>query len=125
MALKTLERYGHVLDAAKAVHKRLGKRHPVERYETEMTAELTRRGVGIRGQKNTRILFGGTTTGVYLADILIDGNVLVEIKRAERLTEAEKESFRDFIESNEYQRGYLMNFAGDDLEVATFPPSPR
>ena len=125
MALTTLERYGQVLESARAVHKRLGKRHPVERYEAELTAELTRRGIGIRDQKNTRILFGGTSTGVYLADILIDGEVLIEIKRADRLTEAEKESFGSFIRDNKYQRGYLMNFAGDDLEVAMFPPSPR
>ena len=83
------------------------------------------RGIGVRDQRNTRIFMGGQNSGVYLADILIDGETLIEIKRAERLTEAEKERFGRFVEEIKYQRGYLMNFAGEDLEVATFPPSSR
>ena len=125
MTLRALGRNEQMLDAARAVHKRLGKRHPLERYEAELTEELRSRGIGIRQQKNTRILYGGTNVGVYLADIIVDGEVLLEIKRVDRLTEAEKESFGSFIEETAYQRGYLINFAGDDLEVATFPPSPR
>lgn len=125
MALRALGRDEQMLEAARVVHKRLGRRHPVERYEAELSEELRSRGIGIRQQKNTRILYGGTHVGVYLADIVIDGEVLIEIKRADRLTESEKESFGQFIEETTYQRGYLINFAGDDLEVATFPPSPR
>lgn len=122
MALRVAERHERMLDAAKAVHRRLGKRQPLEQYEAELTDELRMRGIGIRGRKNTRILFGGTNVGVYLADIIIDGNILVEIKRAAgRLGEDEKHAFGRFIRDGEYQRGYLVNFAGNDLEVATFP----
>ena len=125
MALRVAERHERMLDAARAVHRRLGRRQPLEQYEAELTEELRVRGIGIRGRKNTRILFGGTNVGVYLADIIIDGEVLVEIKRAVRLSEDEKQAFGCFIRDGKYQRGYLINFAGDDLEVATFPPSPR
>ena len=119
--MRVAERHEQVIDAARAVHKRLGKRQPLERYEAELAEELRMRGIGIRGQKNTRILFGGTNVGVYLADIILDGEVLVEIKRAGKLSEDEKHAFDCFIRDNEYQRGYLINFAGDDLEVVTFP----
>jgi GxxExxY protein len=125
MATKTLERNQVVLDAARTVHQRLGKRCSVEQYEEELVGELRMRGIGVRDQRNTRIFMGGQNGGVYLADILIDGETLIEIKRAERLTEAEKERFGRFVEEIKYQRGYLMNFAGEDLEVATFPPSSR
>jgi len=125
MATETLERNRVVLDAARTVHRRLGKRCSVEQYEEELVGELRMRGIGIRDQRNTRIFMGGRNTGVYLADILIDGETLIEIKRADRLTEEEKKSFGRFVEETEYQRGYLMNFAGEDLEVATFPPSSQ
>ena len=125
MALEILERNRVVMDAARTVHQRLGKRCPVERYQAELVEELRMRGIGIRDQRNSRILFGGHDVGVYLSDILIDGEMLIEIKRAERLTDEEKENFGRFVEEIEYQRGYLMNFAGEDLEVATFPPSSR
>ena len=123
MAQGTLERHQHVIDAARTVHRRLGKRQPVERYEEELTEELRMRGIGIRQQKNTRILFGSGVVGVYLADILIDGEILIELKRARRLTEPEKESFGRFVRDMNWQRGYLINFARDDLEVAQFPPA--
>jgi GxxExxY protein len=93
----------------------------VERYEAALAEELRMRGVGIRGQKQTHIFFGETSTGVYLADLIIDGNTLIEIKRAPKLTDDEKAGFGRFVEEIQYQRGYLVNFAGDDLEVAQFP----
>ncbi len=118
------ERHTMVLDAARSVHARLGKRQPVERYEAELAEELRARGIRVHDQKQTHIYFGGASTGVYLADLIVDGNMLIEIKRAAKLTDEEKESFARFVEEIRYQRGYLMNFAGDDLEVAEFPP-PR
>ena len=118
-----VERHMQVMEAARTVHGRLGKRHPVEHYEAELTGELRTRGIGVRETRNTRILFGGKQLGVYLADILIDGEILIEIKRALRLTDEEKENFGRFVRDIRCQRGYLMNFAGDDLEVATFPPT--
>jgi len=125
MALTSLERRQRVIEAARTVHKRLGKRCSVEQYEAELTEELRMRGIGIRREKTTRILYGGTAVGAYLADILVDGEVLIEIKRASRLTDEEKERFGRFVQDIQCQRGYLINFAGDDLEVATFPPSPQ
>jgi GxxExxY protein len=110
-----------MLDAARTVHKRLGKRQSIESYEAGLAEELRLRGIGIRGDGNTRILYGGSSVGVYLADILVEGDTLIEIKRAERLTEEEKRSFDRFVRDMKWQRGYLINFAGDDLEVATFP----
>ena len=123
MTETALERDFSVVDAARRVHARLGKRRPVDVYENELMEELRMRGIGVREGKTTQILFGGRSAGVYLADIVLDGNVLIEIKRAQRLTDQEKERFGCFVREFRYQRGYLMNFAGDDLEVETFPPS--
>ena len=120
-----LARHQIVVESAQKVHARLGKRRPLQDYEAALVEELRMHGIGIRENKNTQILFGGTSVGVYLADIIIDGEILIELKRAERLTDAEKSSFAGFVNDFEYQRGYLMNFAADDLEVASFPPSPR
>jgi len=125
MTEMALARHQHVIEAARTVHRRLGKRRPLERYEAALVEELRMRGIGIRDNKNTQIFFGGASVGVYLADIIIDGEILIELKRAPKLTDDEKECFGRFVADFEYQRGYLMNFAADDLEVETFPPSPR
>ncbi len=119
--MTTAERHETVLEAAREVHRRLGKRQPVELYEAALAEELRMRGIGIRDQKQTHVFMGGATRGVYLADLLVDGEVLIEIKRAIRLTDEEKAGFGRFVNDIGYQRGYLMNFAADDLEVAHFP----
>ena len=119
--MTTTERHTMVMDAARTVFERLGRMQPVECYEAALAEELRMRGVGIRGQKQTHIYFGGTSRGVHLADLIIDGNTLIEIKRAPKLTDEEKESFGQFVNEIQYQRGYLVNFAGQDLEVAQFP----
>ncbi len=110
-----------VVGAARTVYRRLGSRYPVEQYEEELSQELMLQGIRVSDRKNTRILFGGMSAGMYLADIVLDGRVLIEIKRTKQLTEADKSRFGSFIENAEYQRGYLINFAGEDLEVETFP----
>jgi GxxExxY protein len=121
--MTTTERHDKVLAAAKSVHARLGKRQSVECYESELAEELRMQGIGIRDEKRTQILFGRVSSGAYLADLLIDGNTLIEIKRAPKLTDEEKSGFARFVQEIRYQRGYLMNFAADDLEVAHFPPA--
>ena len=109
-----------IVEAAEVVHRRLGKRRPLEDYEYELTEELRMRGIGIRKTQRTQILFGNSRIGVYLSDLILDGQTLIEIKRADHLTESEKEAFGAFIKEVRYQRGYLMNFAADDLEVEQF-----
>ncbi len=119
--MTTTERHLRVLEAATVVHRKLGKRQPVEHYEAALAEELRMRGVGIRDRKQVHVFLGGTSRGVYLADLMLEGGTLIEIKRATRLTDDEKSGFGRFVEEIRYQRGYLMNFAADDLEVAHFP----
>ncbi len=118
------ERHALVMDAAATVHAALGARCPVEFYEAAMVAELGRRGVAVLDRKSTHVCLGARSTGAYLADIVIDGNTLIEIRRTAKLTDQEKWGFGRFVEEIRYQRGYLVNFAGD-LEVAQFPAPPR
>ncbi len=118
------ERHALVMDAAATVHATLGGGCPVEFLEAAMVAELARRGVGVLDRKSTHVCIGATSTGAYLADIIIEGNTLIEIRRTAKLTDQEKSGFARFVEEIRYQRGYLMNFAGD-LEVAQFPAPPR
>jgi GxxExxY protein len=109
-----------VMLAAAAVHDRLGKRSSVERYEAAMSEELSARGIEIRKQSTTRLQVAGMDVGAYLADFFIDGNVLIEIKRATQLTDVEKRAFADYLGQIRCRRGYLVNFAADRPEVIKF-----
>jgi len=93
-----------ILRAAREVHRRLGKRRPLEEYEYELTEELRMRGIGIRKTQRTQILFGNRRVGVYLSDLILDGQTLIEIKRADHLTPEEKEAFGAFINEVRYRR---------------------
>ena len=115
-----LKREREILAAARVVHERLGKHRSVEDYEYELTEELRMRGIDIRRSQRTQIFFGSTRVGIYMADLVLDGRTLIEIKHADCLTEQEKRAFGAFIREVRYQRGYLMNFAADDLEVEQF-----
>jgi GxxExxY protein len=118
------ERHALVMDAATTVHATLGGHCPVEFLEAAMVAELGLRGVEVLDRNTMHVCLGATSTGAYLADIVIDGNTLIEIKRTATLTDGEKSGFARFVEEIRYQRGYLMNFAGD-LEVVQYPAPPR
>lgn len=111
------ERHSIILQAALAVHATLGGQCPIEFLEAAMVAELGRRGVEVADRSTTHVCLGSRGARAYLMDIVVDDGTLIEIRRTAGLSDKEKAGFARFLKEIRYQRGYLVNFAGD-LEVA-------
>ncbi len=73
-----------VVDAAVAVHRALGPRLLESVYETVLAAELRERGLHVERQSSVPIEYRGLRFEEgFRADLIVEGNVLLELKSIE------------------------------------------
>ena len=106
-----------VVDAALELHRELGPGLLESVYETVLAAELTRRGYAVARQLPVDIVFRGMRfEGAFRADLLVDHQVLVEIKSVERLNGAHGKQLLTYLRLMRKPLGLLINFGGETLK---------
>ena len=80
------ETTGQIIGAAIEVHRDLGPGLLESAYEACLEYELLERGVRVERQKTLPVAYKGVELEAgYRLDLLVDGNVIVEIKSVDRL----------------------------------------
>jgi len=69
-----------IIRAAYTVHNTLGSGFLEKVYENALAIELEKQGVGVKQQEPVQVSYGGQIVGDYVADMVVDGKVIVEIK---------------------------------------------
>ena len=115
---------GHVsfeiLSAAFEVHNTLGAGFLEKVYENALILELTNRGLHVKAQKEIQVFYKGTLVGSYLADLLVKGDVIVELKSVETLTKAHEAQVLNYLKATGKQLGLLINFGKNRVEHKRF-----
>ena len=101
-----------VIGLAIAVHKELGPGLLESVYETCLAFELKGAGIPFRRQAAIPIAYRGIRlhTG-FRADLLIDQDVIVEIKAVERLVPEHEAQLLTYLRMSGCQVGLLLNFS--------------
>ncbi|MGA7238512.1 MAG: GxxExxY protein [Bryobacteraceae bacterium] len=76
---------GSVLNAVFEVSNTLGAGFLEKVYERALLTELQLRGIRATGQAPCSIIYKGRPAGEYIADILVDDVLVIELKCVERL----------------------------------------
>lgn len=110
-----------VTTAAKEVFDLLGTGHTEIVYETAMELELWERSqftANIRRQVPCPIYYKGYLVGTGYIDLLINDDLIVELKVINRLTNKEEAQVKKYLAGRKANRGVLVNFSPlGDLEV--------
>ncbi|MDQ6610663.1 MAG: GxxExxY protein [Bacteroidota bacterium] len=102
---------GEILDAAIKIHKVLGPGLFESVYEEVMAYELTKRGMIVERQVALPVRYEGLTMDVgFRADLIIDREVIVEIKSVEAIKPVFKKQVITYLRLTGYQIGLLINF---------------
>lgn len=75
-----------VLGAAFAVHNVLGPGLLESAYEGALCIELQRQGIAIERQRVYPLYYKGELAGAYVADLVVDGKIILELKSVRELT---------------------------------------
>ena len=79
-------------------------------YEAALEVLLKELGLTPERQKEILVYFHGTVLGKYVADMIVNGVVLLEIKSVEKLIDAHDAQLLNYLKSTELEVGLLLNF---------------
>jgi GxxExxY protein len=86
-------------------------------YENALAHELRKRGLGIQQQAATSVYYDGVVVGDYLADLLVEKCVLVELKVAKGLDETHVAQCLNYLKATTLRVCLLINFASPRIEI--------
>ena len=79
-------------------------------YENVLVIELKKMGFHISQQYNIKVYYDGVIVGDYFADIIVEDNVIIELKSAESLRKEHKFQLINYLKPTEKEVGLLLNF---------------
>lgn len=102
---------GSIVDAAMKVHTALGPGLLESVYEKCLKHELTKRGLRVQSQVWLPVVYDGVEMeGAYKIDLLVEGQVVLELKVVEQLLEVHKAQLLSYLKLADKRVGLLINF---------------
>ncbi len=86
-------------------------------YENALAHELRKAGLKAEQQRPIQVHYDGVIVGDYLADILVENDVLVELKAVKALEDVHLAQCLNYLKSTGLRVCLLLNFAKPKLEV--------
>ena len=100
-----------IIGAAIVVHKELGPGLLESAYEACLAFEMTRRGLGVERQKPVPLVYHDVTIDcAYRLDLLVNGEVIVEVKAIEKLTPIHLAPMLSYLRLTRLSLGLIINF---------------
>lgn len=109
---RTLDEIGRdVVDVLYTVHKEMGPGLAEAVYEECLMLEFAKRNIPVKFQEPITIeYFGVTLKQYYVADILVEGRVIIELKAVSELLPVHKAQLLNYLKLTDTKLGYLVNF---------------
>ena len=86
-------------------------------YENSLAHELRKAGFHVNQQQKIDVLYDGLVVGFYEADIVVDGQVIIEAKAVRALEDAHKAQCLNYLKDTRIRLGLLINFGTSRVEV--------
>ncbi len=106
-----------VIGCAYTVSNELGSGFLEKIYENAMLLELRACGLKAVAQHPITVNYRGDCVGTYLADILVEDVLIVEIKALSGLTDSHKAQTINYLKATGLRIGLLINFGRPRVEI--------
>jgi len=105
-----------IVGAAMEVHRILGPGFLEAVYEAALAHELTLRGIPFERQKELPVYYKGQLVGHYVADFVVDGQIILELKAVSALTKAHEAQAHNYLAATGLSLAILLNFGAESLQ---------
>jgi len=95
------------------VRKVLGNGLMEKVYENALAYELLQTGFQIETQKGLTVIYKGQIVGDYIADIVVDDKIIIELKAVESILDIHEAQLINYLVITGYQLGVLVNYPND------------
>ncbi|MCF7801427.1 MAG: GxxExxY protein [Candidatus Marinimicrobia bacterium] len=79
-------------------------------YENALSIELEESGLSIETQVPISVHYKSRVVGDYFADMLVAGDIIIELKAVEKLTKPHEAQLLNYLKSTDKEIGLLLNF---------------
>lgn len=105
-----------IIKEALHVHHVLGYGFLEKIYENALLKRLKDANLNVKSQYQIQVYFEGQLIGDYIADILVEEKVIVEIKAIEKLHPIHEVQLVNYLKATKIEVGLLINF-GPKIEI--------
>ena len=110
-----------IVGAAMEVHNTLGPGFLESVYQEALEIELTARKIPFQSQVRLPLRYKDIQMAqVFIADMLVDGKVIVELKAVDQLIGAHEAELLNYLKATGLRVGLLLNFGNARLEHPRF-----
>ena len=103
------------------IHVYHGHGHLEKVYENALAHRLRKDGLDVKQQHPIKVYDeDGTLIGDYLADLLVEGELIVELKTAKTLAPEHEAQILGYLKSARLKHGLLINFGSYKFEMRKF-----
>jgi len=99
-----------VIGAFFTVYNRLGYGFSEKVYENALVLELRKLGLKVEQQKRITVYYDSQVVGKYLADIVVNEAVLIELKAVRQLLKEHEAQLLNYLKATMIEVGLLFNF---------------
>ena len=104
-----------VVGAAMEVHKVLGPGYLEAVYHKALEHELKARGLPFESRKCLRIYYKDLLVGEYEADLLVDDNIVLELKSVSAINANHIAQVHHYLAATGFRLGIILNFGAESL----------
>ncbi|HZQ50727.1 MAG TPA: GxxExxY protein [Bryobacteraceae bacterium] len=105
-----------VIGAAFEISKVLGAGFLEKVYERALIRELALRGVSVKAQVSFPVCYKGHYVGEYVADLVVAGRLLVELKCVDHFAREHLAQCINYLKASGLRLGLLINFQRPRVE---------
>lgn len=99
-----------ILDAFYEVYNHLGYGFLEKVYQNALFLELKGRNYHVIPQQRCPVYYKGKEVGEYFSDIIVENQVILELKAVENIVEEHKKQLQNYLKASSIEVGLILNF---------------
>ena len=105
-----------VVGIAMEVHRELGHGFLEKVYENAMMVAFRLAGIKAEQQAPIKVYFRGEIVGEYIADILVEGKIILELKSQDKITDLHRAQTLNYLKATGLKLALILNFGKESLQ---------
>lgn len=114
--MKHKELTAKIIECAYKVHNTLGFGFLEAIYQNALLIELIKVGLRTEKEKKIQVYYDTQLVGDYMADIIVEDKVILELKSVKELHPAHEAQLINYLKATRLEVGLLINF-GESVEI--------
>ena len=105
-----------IVGVAMKVHNELGNGFLEKVYENSMMVMFRKEKIGAVQQSSIKVHFLNEIVGNYVADILVEEKIIIELKIVNKITDIHRAQALNYLKATNLKLAIILNFKNSSLE---------